>query len=85
MLHSIQAVLVMNCANHNASLLTFLSYLSLTFVPLYDSYGISTVENSNGYVFRSYISPGTSNSRTAYNENGTSGDEMVLHLNNKVT
>lgn len=37
--------------------------------PLYDSYGISTVENSKGYFFFSYKSPGTSSSRTAH-ENG---------------
>jgi hypothetical protein len=41
------------------------AYLSLTLTPLYDSCGISTVENSNGYVFLSYNSPGTSSSRTA--------------------
>lgn len=39
-------------------------YLSRTLTPLYVSYGISTVGNSKGYVFLSYISPGTSNSRT---------------------
>jgi hypothetical protein len=75
----------MKFAKQNTSFLVFLSYLSLTFVPLYDSYGISTVENSNGYVFRSYISPGTSNSRTAHKENSTSGDEMGLTCNNKLT
>lgn len=40
-------------------------YLNLTLTPVYDSYGISTDENSKGYDFFSYNSPGTSSSRTA--------------------
>lgn len=50
-------------------------YLSRTFTPLYVSYGISTVGNSKGYVFLSYISPGTSSSRTGKRQNVKQNDK----------
>lgn len=45
---------------------------------MYVSYGISTVENSNGYVFLSYISPGTSSSRTAKKKNRSKTNLLLL-------
>ena len=54
-------------------------YLSRT---LYVSYGISKMENSKGYAFFSYISPGTSSSRTGKSEKQTTkisrSDQLLI-------
>ena len=61
----------------------WIAYLSLTLIPLYDSYGISTIENSNGYVFLSYNSPGMSSSRTAEQRVKIGANLEAIYHNNQ--